>query len=89
MFDTALREIIDGKKESCWIWFVFPAADFPGGSATNKFYALGSGEEAKNNAKKYLADKILGKRLKEIIFGSQDFGKQHQEVSFGLKDIGS
>ena len=66
MFDTALREIIDGKKESCWIWFIFPAADFPGGSATNKFYALGSGEEAKNNAKKYLADKTLGKRLKAI-----------------------
>jgi uncharacterized protein (DUF1810 family) len=65
-YDIALEEMKAGKKESCWIWFVFPAADFPGGSDTNKLYALGSGKDAKNNAKKYMTDKILGKRLKEI-----------------------
>jgi len=50
MFPTALAEINEGYKRSCWLWFVLPSAPFvvdsvERGSARNRHFAL-RGDEA-------------------------------------------
>lgn len=55
------QELTQGKKSSHWMWFIFPQIDGLGSSPTAKKYAITSLEEAKA----YLEDPILGKRLIE------------------------
>lgn len=60
-FAQALGELRRGRKQTHWMWFVFPQIDGLGSSSTAKFYAIKSLEEAKG----YLAHPILGSRLLE------------------------
>eukprot|EP00747_Dinoflagellata_sp_TGD_P206751 gnl/TRDRNA2_/TRDRNA2_80422_c0_seq1.p1 gnl/TRDRNA2_/TRDRNA2_80422_c0~~gnl/TRDRNA2_/TRDRNA2_80422_c0_seq1.p1 ORF type:complete len:389 (+),score=67.57 gnl/TRDRNA2_/TRDRNA2_80422_c0_seq1:139-1167(+) len=65
LFPRALREIQDGKKQSCWMWFVIPTPPFivngvEQGSATNRKYALRSDDEARE----YLAFQADGVNLR-------------------------
>ncbi|OIW32007.1 DUF1810-domain-containing protein [Coniochaeta ligniaria NRRL 30616] len=63
-YDAALAEIRMGRKESHWIWFVFPQISglgaFPSDMAQH--FAIGSLAEAQA----YLAHPVLGPRLREI-----------------------
>lgn len=59
---TALAEIKRGRKESHWMWFVFPQIAGLGHSTTAKFYAITDIEEAEA----YLAHPVLGWHLVEI-----------------------
>lgn len=61
-YDIALKEIINGKKETHWMWYIFPQIIGLGNSAMSEFYAIKDLEEARE----YLNDDILGKRLVEI-----------------------
>ena len=61
-FELALSEIKNGKKESHWMWYVFPQIQGLGESEISKFYSLNTIDEAKG----YLAHPILGARLIEI-----------------------
>src|SRR5205085_4942626 len=61
VFAQALAEIQSGRKQSHWMWFVFPQFDGLGFSATSKRYAIKSLDEAKA----YLARPVLGSRLKQ------------------------
>ena len=61
-YDIALSEIKSGKKQSHWMWYIFPQVDGLGKSETSKKYAIKSKEEAI----KYLEHPILGNRLLEI-----------------------
>lgn len=56
-------ELAAGAKRSHWMWFVFPQIAGLGRSATARFYALGSTEDARA----YLAHPILGARLKQAV----------------------
>ena len=38
-FDIALTEIKNGRKESHWIWYIFPQIAGLGRSATSEYYA--------------------------------------------------
>ena len=58
----ALAELRNGKKESHWMWFVFPQIKGLGFSETAKFYGIADLEEAEA----YLAHPLLGKHLIEI-----------------------
>lgn len=61
-YKNALKEIGNGHKEGHWMWYVFPQLRGLGRSETAAFYGIiGKGE-----AKAYLADKVLGSRLREI-----------------------
>jgi uncharacterized protein (DUF1810 family) len=60
-YETALAEIRRGRKDSHWMWYVFPQFDGLGFSATSKRYAIKSLAEAGA----YLAHPILGPRLIE------------------------
>jgi len=61
-FETALAEIRKGRKQSHWMWYIFPQIAGLGFSSTSKFYAIKDRGEAEN----YLAHPLLGKRLVEI-----------------------
>jgi uncharacterized protein (DUF1810 family) len=60
-YTTALAELCAGRKRSHWIWFVFPQIDGLGSSPMARRFAIRSLAEAQA----YLADDILGPRLRE------------------------
>jgi uncharacterized protein (DUF1810 family) len=57
----ALSEIKNGRKQSHWMWYIFPQFQGLGFSLTSKRYSIKSIAEAKT----YLNHSILGTRLKE------------------------
>ena len=61
-YEQALKEIRAGRKRSHWMWYIFPQLRGLGRSDLASYYGIiGKGE-----AKAYLADKVLGSRLREI-----------------------
>lgn len=61
-FNRALKEIKNGKKESHWMWFIFPQVDGLGHSSMSSYYSIKSIDEALC----YLHDPILREHLLEI-----------------------
>jgi uncharacterized protein (DUF1810 family) len=61
-YDRALSEIVNGKKVSHWMWYIFPQFHGLGLSSTSVFYAINSREEAIA----YLNHDVLSARLIEI-----------------------
>ena len=61
-YPKALEEISMGKKQSCWMWYIFPQIQGLGFSEMNKKYSIKDIEEAKA----YLENETLKKRLIEI-----------------------
>jgi uncharacterized protein (DUF1810 family) len=58
-YDTALAELRRGRKESHWMWFIFPQLASLGRSATAQYYGIKTLAEARA----YAADPVLGPRL--------------------------
>ena len=58
---TALAELRAGRKQSHWMWFIFPQLAGLGTSPMAVRYAIGSAVEARA----YLAEPLLGARLRE------------------------
>ena len=61
MYEQALAEIRNGRKEEHWIWFIFPQLRGIGRSRMSYHYGIQDIAEAKS----YYAHPILGKRLQE------------------------
>jgi len=61
LYQRARRELEAGRKESHWMWFIFPQIAGLGQSAMSIRFAIASLEEAKA----YLAHAVLGPRLRE------------------------
>jgi uncharacterized protein (DUF1810 family) len=61
IYDSVLAELRRGQKRTHWMWFVFPQIDGLAHSATSKYYAIKSIEEARQ----YSNHPILGARLLE------------------------
>jgi uncharacterized protein (DUF1810 family) len=59
-FDGALAELRAGRKTGHWIWFIFPQVAGLGHSQMSQFYGIASLAEARA----YLADPVLGPRLR-------------------------
>ena len=59
---VALNEIKNGRKQSHWMWYIFPQIKGLGMSETSRYYGIDGEEEAKA----YLDNEILGSRLREI-----------------------
>lgn len=84
-YETALSEIVKGRKNSHWIWYVFPQFKEFAHSRIAEYYGM----EDKGEAEAYLHHSILGQRIREIsealllhkgkdvkdIFGELDAGK--------------
>ena len=60
-YAQALAELRRGRKESHWMWFVFPQVAGLGSSPMARRFAIHSAEEARA----YLAHALLGPRLEE------------------------
>ncbi|KQM69671.1 calpastatin [Pedobacter sp. Leaf216] len=58
-YARALDEITSGRKQSHWMWYIFPQIQGLGFSDTAKYYAIRDLQQASD----YLAHPILGKRL--------------------------
>ena len=61
-YETAMEEIRQGQKRSHWIWYIFPQLRGLGRSHNSEYYGIASLKEAKE----YLGDPVLKKRLLEI-----------------------
>jgi uncharacterized protein (DUF1810 family) len=59
IYDQALAELRQGRKQSHWMWFVFPQIAGLGVSAMARRYAISGSDEARA----YLAHPLLGPRL--------------------------
>lgn len=62
VYETALREIRDGRKQGHWMWFIFPQITGLGHTEISRTYAIKSREEAVA----YLEHPVLGPRIREI-----------------------
>jgi uncharacterized protein (DUF1810 family) len=61
IYSRVVAELVAGRKQSHWMWFVFPQITGLGSSAMAQRYAIGSRAEAEA----YLAHPVLGPRLIE------------------------
>jgi uncharacterized protein (DUF1810 family) len=76
-YGRALEELHAGRKETHWMWFVFPQVEGLGQSDIAERYAVRGMDEAKA----YLAHETLGPRLRE----ATEAVLQHEGKA--LKDI--
>ncbi len=58
-YEIALSEVRNGRKQSHWMWYIFPQIQGLGFSEASKFYAL----KDINEAEEFLKHSVLGKRL--------------------------
>lgn len=61
-FSTALSEIRQGRKESHWMWFMFPQLRGLGQSEMSEIYGI----SGKKEAKAYLKDRYLAENLRTL-----------------------
>lgn len=95
VYETVLRELEHGRKESHWMWFIFPQIAGLGHSPTAQRFAISSLDEARA----YLAHPLLGSRLIQCtrtinavhnrtahqIFGSPDDMKLRSSMTLFLE----
>jgi uncharacterized protein (DUF1810 family) len=91
VFAQACAELSAGRKESHWMWFIFPQLQGLGRSPMAERYAIGSLAEARA----FLAHPLLGERLRtctdlvnhiegrtaQAIFGYPDYLKFHSSMT--------
>ena len=82
VYAKALAEIRGGKKETHWMWFIFPQLRALGKSTTAKTYGIADLDEAKA----YLDDIILGPRLVRITEELLKLDGRDAEEIFGCVD---
>jgi uncharacterized protein (DUF1810 family) len=63
VIEAARRELRAGRKQTHWMWFVFPQVAGLGFSQMARKYAVGSAAEARA----YLAHPLLGERLRQCV----------------------
>ncbi|MDR6968815.1 uncharacterized protein (DUF1810 family) [Flavobacterium arsenatis] len=78
----ALQEIKNGRKETHWMWFIFPQLKGLGQSETARFYAIADLQEATD----YLAHPVLGKHLIEISEALLNIEDKSASDLFGYPD---
>ncbi len=91
VYPDVVKELRQGRKESHWMWYIFPQVKGLGKSYISQKYALGSLDEATA----YVQHPILGNRLYECteivvstegstvkqIFGYPDYLKFHSSMT--------
>jgi uncharacterized protein (DUF1810 family) len=79
VYNDALAELRRGRKESHWMWFVFPQLAGLGQSPTAQFYGIESSAEARA----YLEHPLLGPRLRQCTRAVLAHAGQAPEEIFG------
>ena len=81
-YERALAEVRRGRKVTHWMWFVFPQLRALGRSATAQHYGIADLEEARA----YLADPVLGPRLRECAAAAAEIPSGEIQGAFGSID---
>jgi uncharacterized protein (DUF1810 family) len=81
-YPRALAEVARGRKQSHWMWFIFPQLRGLGRSETARFYGIADRAEATA----YLADPVLGARLVAISAALMAQPLRDPETVFGPVD---
>ena len=81
-FDTALAEIRNGRKESHWMWYIFPQLCGLGFSSMSEYYGIKDLEEAKA----FLNDPYLGENLRAISKALLELKTDDPHQVFGSPD---
>jgi uncharacterized protein (DUF1810 family) len=63
IYQQVVDELANGRKETHWMWFIFPQLTGLGRSGMAQHYAI----HDLDHAKRYLADSILGPRLRQVV----------------------
>lgn len=82
MYETALAEVRNGKKESHWIWFVLPQLRGLGHSYNSNYYGLDGLEKTRL----YLDNPILNAHLREAVGVLLSLPTNNPESIFGKLD---
>ena len=82
VFDAAMAELRAGRKQSHWMWFVFPQLKGLGMSATSQHFGIASLDEARA----YLDHWVLGSRLIEATQAVIDAPAPSLHALFGSPD---
>jgi uncharacterized protein (DUF1810 family) len=61
VYDRVLRELTAGRKETHWMWFIFPQLAGLGSSSLSEKFGIASEAEARS----FLGHNVLGPRLRE------------------------
>jgi uncharacterized protein (DUF1810 family) len=63
IYAQVIDELARGRKQTHWMWFIFPQLAGLGRSAMAQHYAIRDLDQAR----RYLADSILGSRLRQVV----------------------
>lgn len=81
IYSSALNEIKAGKKQSHWMWYVFPQLRGLGHSSNSKYYGIADRDEALM----FLHHPLLGRNLYEITMAMLTIdGKSAEEILGGI-----
>jgi len=81
-YQTVMKELAAGRKQTHWMWYIFPQIQGLGVTSTSKFYAINSLSEADA----YLRHPVLGHRLEECLGLVMKHGNQNTKDIFGHPD---
>jgi len=81
-YDNALSEVMNGKKRSHWMWYIFPQIQGLGFSEISKFYAINDITEAED----FLKNPVLGNRLVAICNALMGLENNNANQIFGSPD---
>lgn len=81
-YETAFNEIKNGRKESHWMWYIFPQIIGLGESSTSLYYSIKSIEEAQD----YVNDPYLYQNLFEITKVLLELEENNPYIIFGTID---
>ena len=82
VYPQVLAELRRGRKQSHWMWFIFPQMLGLGSSGTARTYAIASLDEARA----YLPHPVLGSRLRECVTSIQNLPRAGAQDVFGNVD---
>jgi uncharacterized protein (DUF1810 family) len=63
IYEQVVEELTEGRKQTHWVWFIFPQLAGLGRSTMAQHYAIRDLDQAR----RYLADSILGPRLRQVV----------------------
>lgn len=81
-YPIALKEVRNGRKVSHWMWYIFPQLRGLGQSTSAWYYGIEDLDEART----YLANPVLGQRLREITQAVLDLSETDLMKIFGWPD---
>lgn len=81
-YDTAFAEIVQGRKRSHWMWYIFPQLHGLGFSTTSIYYAIKDIREAEA----FLKHPVLGERLIQICNALLELPANDANKIFGNPD---